>query len=144
MQERDAHQLRSQLDDLLTELLRTTPDVSAEVRLPDHTSQESAEATLPEPAGTVIIQLTSYSSDVDHRSEADVDGSRLRRRMDRAWQDMVQVAAQLLSSNEAIPRLTLVHLSGTCSTRLALCRRRTTSKLLRRSGKVRSCWQHPM
>ncbi|WIA33137.1 hypothetical protein OEZ86_006288 [Tetradesmus obliquus] len=46
-------------------------------------------------------------------------------------------AAAAAAAGAAVAELPrLVHMSGSCSTRLALCRRRTTSKLLRRSGKV--------
>lgn len=116
----------SQLQQHLSRLLGTTPDVSAEVFLPD---------TSDSLAGTVLIKLTSFNADIAERAESDVDGSRLANRMNRAWQDMVRVVSEVLSSSE-VPKMAVVHMSASTSTRLALCRRRTTSKLLRRSGKV--------
>lgn len=128
LQEREAHQLMGQLNELLMALQRTTPDVTVETALAESSSDL---------AGTVLVKFISYRADTNNRPEADADGSRSARRMNKAWQDMVQIAAQLLSSSGGeAPRLALVHTDASCSTRLALCRRRTTSKLLRRSGKV--------
>lgn len=133
LQEPAAQQLVAQLNAQLSALPSTAPDVAAETAIADSGGDM---------AGTLLIRLTSFNDNIADRPASDADGSRLSRRMNRAWQDMVKIAAQLLSSSsrtgdsDDMPRLALVHMTASCSTRLALCRRRTTSKLLRRSGKV--------
>jgi hypothetical protein len=80
--------------------------------------------------------------------------ARLKRRVLKAWQNLVAVAFQLLTGSgrqmigseqdsgslasklSAMPRLTVVSMRGSLSTMVGLCRRRTISKLLRRSAKV--------
>jgi hypothetical protein len=128
--------LQQQLQLFLQAATATLPDVSFETALADPDSDL---------AGSVLVKLTSFSNLPDSSAPAE-ERARFQRRMVAAWQDATALAARMLSSSSGaaadaaaaveLPRLCLVHMSGSCSTRLALCRRRTTSKLLRRSGKV--------
>lgn len=100
-------------------------------------------------AGSVVVELRSYAAPsaaaAADPGSAGLEAARQNARQQRAWQDMVTAAAQLLSaaassgsgSWEPLPRLALVHMASSFSTQLAICRCRTTSKLLRRSAKVR-------
>lgn len=138
LQARDADVLMQQLSLYLARATAATQDVSFEVALAD------PEEDL---AGSVLVRLTSFT-DVADPSAPSEEAARLGRRMTKSWQDMVAVAARMMgSSNSAagvgsgeaaveLPRLSLVHMFASCSTQLALSRRRTTSKLLQRSGKV--------
>jgi hypothetical protein len=128
-------QLQQQLQQFLQAATSTLPDVAFETALADPDSDL---------AGSVLVKLTSFSNLPDSSAPAE-ERARFQRRMVSAWQDATALAAGLLSSSAGsgaaaaaveLPRLCLVHMSGSCSTRLALCRRRTASKLLRRSGKV--------
>jgi hypothetical protein len=134
--------LQQQLQQFLQAATSTLPDVSFETALADPDSDL---------AGSVLVKLTSFSNLPDSSAPAE-ERARFQRRMVAAWQDATALAARMLSSStgaaadaaaaaDELPRLCLVHLSGSCSTRLALCRHRTTSKLLRRSGKV-GCTGH--
>ncbi|WIA33136.1 hypothetical protein OEZ86_006287 [Tetradesmus obliquus] len=127
--------LQQQLQQFLQAATSMFPDVAFETALADPDSDL---------AGSVLVTLTSHSNLPDSSAPAE-ERARFQRRMEAAWQDATALVARMLSSSSAtadaaaaaeLPRLCLVHMSGSCSTRLALCRRRTTSKLLRRSGKV--------
>uniref|UniRef100_A0A383W4J3 Nuclear pore complex protein n=1 Tax=Tetradesmus obliquus TaxID=3088 RepID=A0A383W4J3_TETOB len=127
--------LQQQLQQFLQAATSMFPDVAFETALADPDSDL---------AGSVLVTLTSHSNLPDSSAPAE-ERARFQRRMEAAWQDATALVARMLSSSSAtadaaaaaeLPRLCLVHMSGSCSTRLALCRRRTTSKLLRRTGKV--------
>jgi hypothetical protein len=137
LQAHHQERLQQQLQQFLQAATSTLPDVSFETALADPDSDL---------AGSVLVKLTSFSNLPDSSAPAE-ERARFQRRMVAAWQDATALVARMLSSSTGaaadaaaaavdLPRLCLVHMSGSCSTRLALCRRRTTSKLLRRSGKV--------
>jgi hypothetical protein len=117
-----------------------------------------AETALAEPGaplgGCVLVRLSVVPrAPVPGAPPAEVGAA--ARRMDAAWRGMAELAARLLSAefvewslgaadlSGAIGgdggdcgRLALVHMAGSTSTRLELCRRRMAGKLLRRAAKV--------
>jgi hypothetical protein len=124
---------------------------SATAATPDVTASTSLAGPGERLAGCVLVKLQSWAAPPAARQAADDDGAaaqaaaRRQVRQRQAWQDMVAVAALLLTaagSSSAggdarpLPRLAVVHMLGSLSTQLALCRRKTTTKLLRRSAKV--------
>jgi hypothetical protein len=116
--------------------------------------------------GCLLVRLGCYtrnrsSGGGSSGSSRELDGRELQ-----AWQDMVAVAVALMDAGSkrdtassssgygqydqeeaggaaaavALPRLCVAYLDASLSTQLAISRRRTTSKLLRRSAKVRGGW----
>jgi len=102
-------------------------------------------------AGCLLIKLTAYTRD-DSGSGGVLDSRELA-----AWQALVSVAVGLMDAGSkgvgdggdeggdgdgdegvsgGVPRLCVVYLNSSLSTQLAISRRRTTSKLIRRSAKV--------
>jgi hypothetical protein len=112
-------------------------------------------------AGCLLVKLNCYSRSSSSSSSGGdgslgQQGSELQSREQVAWMDMVAVAVALMdagsnrgaggggagteeSGEGGVPRLSVVFLNSSFSTQLAISRRRTTSKLLRRSAKVRGC-----
>lgn len=141
-----AQQLQQQVAAFLQHAVASLNDVEFSTRV--------ADADEPM-AGCVVVEMRSYaappSSMAADPSEAALEASRQQAREVRAWHDLISAAVQLLSSAAgpstsggaspvpapSLPRVALVHMSSSLSTQLAICRCRTTSKLLRRSAKVR-------
>eukprot|EP00775_Hariotina_reticulata_P011329 gene11329-11479_t len=154
MEAREQQQLQEQLADYLHAATLHLPDVEYRTSVPD--SDNGADNDC---AGCLSITLgfkeglrtmvTGLSG-----SDPEADRARLKRRALKAWHNVVAVASQLLTGSgrqligceqdsgslasklATMPRLTVVTLNGSLSTMVGLCRRRTTSKLLRRSAKV--------
>ncbi|KAF8067307.1 SRL1 [Scenedesmus sp. PABB004] len=134
LNERDAARLAQQVSAFLAAAAPGAPDVRAEVS----PAEPGSDA-----GGCVLVRLASFGGAAEPDAP-DAEHARLGRRMTAAWADMASLAARLLSAggrggagdDGGLPRLSLVSLGASLSTRLALCRHRTTSKLLRRSAKV--------
>lgn len=159
--------LKEAVDAFLSAATASNPDVSfqTDVPGPDDTVQ-----------GCLLVHLKCYTrkrsngggSDGSSGSSRVLDGRELQ-----AWQDMVAAVVALMDAGSkrdaaggsgygeydqeeaggaaavALPRLCMAYLDASLSSQLAISRRRTTSKLLRRSAKVSgtyspgcvSCWE---
>lgn len=133
--------LQASVDAFLQAATESCPDVAFKTSIPDPDDSVT---------GGLLIALQCYSS------SSGSSGRVLNSRELQAWQDMVSVAVSLMdagskrgalggnggsdgydeSEGPAVPRLCVTYLDGSLSTQLAISRRRTTSKLLRRSAKV--------
>jgi hypothetical protein len=130
--------LQSSVNAFLQSASASCPDVTCETEMSDPEEPLS---------GCLLVRLRCYS-------RADSSSSSSSRALDsreqQAWQDMVSVAVALMDAGSGrgavgseggegsgVPSLNVVYLNSSLSTQLAISRRRTTSKLLRRSAKVR-------
>jgi hypothetical protein len=131
--------LQSSVDAFLQNAAASCPDVTCETEISDPEEPLS---------GCLLVRLRCYSR--ADSSSSSSSGRALDSRELQAWQDMVSVAVALMDAGcgrgavgsegvegSGVPRLNVVYLNSSLSTQLAISRRRTTSKLLRRSAKVR-------
>jgi hypothetical protein len=139
--------LQASVDAFLQSATESCPDVAFKTSIPDPDDSVT---------GSLLVALESYSSSSGGGGSS--SGRALNSRELQAWQDMVSVAVSLMDAGSkrgapgsgggsdgydesvgpAVPRLCVTYLDGSLSTQLAISRRRTTSKLLRRSAKVRN------
>jgi hypothetical protein len=138
LQPRELQVLQASVDAFLQAATESCPDVAFKTSIPDPDDSVT---------GGLLVALECYSS------SGSSSGRALNSRELQAWQDMVSVAISLRDAGSkrgalggsdgyderegpAMTRLCVTYLDCSLSTQLAISRRRTTSKLLRRSAKV--------